>query len=701
MSPLASLILSTFLCGSAPAAEDPRFSEAEGQVRLLETGNARQRRDAGRKLLELGFYARAAVQKGMAHADPEVAANCAALWKQIETKVSPVDVPGLDAFIKSARENHVNGEAWAQVVKSQGASALLLAEAYLKPEVFAAEEGEEVIEQHQGFTTTTVVGEVERDEKLSRFFSPLLADEGAALLSWAASSAANQDLALKALAMVEPGASLAQENRFLKLLIKLKPEAVLPHLSHIEGLPSAELAKLLLADKAVIDKMKTEGGHLLALSRSLPLVLADSRKAKIEALKALPEDAFVEADEILCQTLVLLGEAGLAAESKKLKAGEGQAGKWRILAEDILAGKIENLAQRCEEMTESDSDEVYHEDVAQALLGNGDPLRQRLASYLFPSNDKDLALAALQVEPLKPDPDLAQMRAQGGLPPEFIAELDKGEKYYQQVNGLGEEVHKAFQRYLIESLLGKAGAAAHLDVALKGAPTSLPLLLEKTLASAPAERSAAVRRLCQALPPDIDLGYWLLDRLAGAKIEPDAAAIQSWLKTLDVSGLKEDSPALSSLVSVCLEKQLDASILLPVMKEPSLDKALLTLCAGRREEAVAILNAIQEEEGKDLSLLLQHLLGAARPEAAKDSELAACLAGLESAPCPKNAEEQKHADAAWELGKGFAKLRKGELKEAQQALEASEKAADCDCVDPWRRLYRVCLGNPELLKPKK
>jgi len=713
MNPFALLAFQAFLCSSSPAAaaDDARFREAEAQVQLLEQGNARQRRDAGKKLLELGFYARDAVQKGMKHADPEVAATCATIWKEIEAKVCPVEVAGLGDFIKSAHEKHINGTAWAEVVKSQGPAALVLAEPFLRAEVFAAEEGEEEDDEPPEVHGLLVMpnmqsrNDVSRDDKLSLFLNPLLdKDDGAALVAWAEAAPAQRALCLKALALVQPGDSLGTQNSFLKLLLKLDHEAILPHLENLHGLPSADLAKLLMNEKALQEKMKAKGGQLLALLRSLPLVLAESRDAKMAALKDLPEDAFVEADELLCESLILLGDAGLATESKKLKAGEGQAGKWRQFAEDVLAGKVEDVASRCEEMQESASaNGSYHVDVALALLGNGEPAGKRLAAYLVPSHDNDTAFAALQVESLEPDPDIAQMRAQGGLPEEFLLELEKGEKFYAQVSGLNEGIQKSYQLYLLASLRHQPDAVKHLDEALKNAPASLPLLLEKALVTPEAERPAAIRLLTQALPIDLDLGGWLLNRLADAHATPDAATLASWMKKLDLSTVKETDPALTILVKICLENHLDASILLPVLKEPSLNKALLTLSAGRRDEALTLLKTMNEDAKSEPSRFLEHLLGAARPspKAEEEIELLACLAGLEGAVCPTSPEEQKHAVAVWKLGKGFACLRKGELKGAAAALEAAKKAADCGCVESWCSLYQICLANPQMLAPTK
>jgi hypothetical protein len=181
-----------------------------------------------------------------------------------------VEVAGLEEFIKSAYEKHVNGSAWAEVVKSQGPAALILVEPYLTADVFAAEEGEEDDDP----------AEVSRDEKLSLFLNPFLdKDDGAALATWAASAPAHRALCLKALTLVQPGDSLGTQSSFLKLLLKLDHEAILPHLENLQGLPSADLAKLLMNEKAVQEKMKVKGGQLLALLRSLPLVLAESRDA--------------------------------------------------------------------------------------------------------------------------------------------------------------------------------------------------------------------------------------------------------------------------------------------------------------------------------------------------------------------------------------------------------------------------------------
>ncbi len=709
MNRFVLLAFQAFLVNSSPAVDEPRCREAEAQVQLLEQGNARQRREAGKKLMELGFFAREAVQKGMKHADPEVAATCAAIWQEIESKVSPVEVPGLEAFIKSAREKHVNAAAWAEVVKSQGPAALVLAEPYLTAEVFAAEEGEEEEDEPPEVQGLLVMpnmqsrNDVSRDDKLSLILNPLLdKDDGAALVAWAEAAPAHRALCLKALALVQPGDSLGSQNAFLKLLLKLDHEAILPHLENLHGLPSADLAKLLMNEKALQEKMKAKGGQLLALLRSLPLVLAESRDAKMAALKDLPEDAFVEADELLCESLILLGDAGLATESKKLKASEGQAGEWRQFAEDVLAGKVEDVAGRCEEIQESaSSNGGDHVDVALALLGNGEPAGKRLAAYLVPNDDIDTAFAALQVESLKPDPDIAQMRA--GLPEYFLLELEKGEKFYAQVSGLNEGIQKSYQLYLLASLRHQPDAVKHLDEALKNAPASLPLLLEKALITPEAERPAAIRLLTQALPIDLDIGVWLLNRLADAHATPDAATLASWMKKLDLSTVKETDPSLTILVKICLENHLDASILLPVLKEPSLNKALLTLSAGRRAEALTILKTIAEVEQTEPGHFLEHLLGAARPNPKTEDEieLLACLAGFEGRPCPSSPQEQKHAVAVWELGKGFACLRKGELKGAAAALEAAKKAADCDCVESWCTLYQICLANPKMLAPPK
>jgi hypothetical protein len=253
-------------------------------------------------------------------------------------------------------------------VKSQGPAALIMAEPFLSD--FAAKMAEGV-----------------QVSQLSLLLEPFFEkDEGASLMIWAEESPLQRALCLKSLKQIPSGDWFGKQNHFLKFLLKLEPEATLPYLAQVRGLPSGELAELLMQEKYLQKKMKLKGGPLLALLRSLPLVLAESREAKMAALKTLPEDAFVDEDQLLCESLILLAQSGLANESKKLKAGEGLAKKWRELTDNILSGKADDITATCKKIQQEAyaSDSRDYTDVAYALLANGDPAIKRLAIYLLP-----------------------------------------------------------------------------------------------------------------------------------------------------------------------------------------------------------------------------------------------------------------------------------------------------------------------------
>ena len=689
------LLTGTILfAGEGPVVPaDPRFTEAEAQLQLLHQGNASQREAASKKLLSLGFYAREAVRKGMKSDDPEVATQCAAIWKDIEMKVTPIEVPGLEAFIKAARDKHVDGEAWAQVVKSQGPSALALVEPYLTEEFFDG--GSAEVRKPGAFPTEV---EMNRRLNLKNFWPALLADEDFALFSWSQAAPDKRALCLKALSLVHPGenldeiaremsscpqAPLGLQEQFLKLLLKLDPDALLPHLESALFLPDLEFAQLLLQDKQVLAKMTSKGGMLRALRRALPVMGATTREAKAEALRALPDDAFIEFDGMLHEILMIVAQAGLATESKRLKSGVGSStAKGRQLAEDILAGKggVPVNTFTCPDI------DTY---LTLTLLSNGDQTRERLAYSLQTSGCAETDFTNLQLESL-------QEKAPS--------------KFYDHLKGLSPDALKSYQLYRIARLNQQDDARSDLEAALQAAPHCLPLLLENALVAPLAERSNAIHRLCLALPTEIELGNWLLYRLSCAKMHADAEVMDVWMKKIDLSKLTEVDSEFYLLVNHVLEQGLDAKRLLPVLKKATSIKALVALSCGQRGETLAILKTMREESRMDQdALLLEFLLGGARPDVDADAneEWAAVFAGFDARPCPmcskkkrnpflSREENQLRINGAWELGKGFVCLRQGDSNRAVAALEKASHARS-----DWGVIFKIFLAHPELLAPEK
>ncbi|MEN9361747.1 MAG: hypothetical protein RL095_3282 [Verrucomicrobiota bacterium] len=680
-------LIPIFALLQSPAAAEPRIQdEARALIRELQTGNARQRREAKRRLIELGFQAREEVRAGMKHADPEVAAACSSIWIEIEAKVGPVEIPGLAPFIASLRDKRLDQASWGLLLKSQGPAALGLLSDYLSLESFPDEEGQEV-SRRVGQHYIRSEGAFSRAQKLSVLFDSLLASP-ASLRQWALASPEQRAVFLKFMHLRQPEIYLREDRVFLEILAELEPEALLPYLDRQEGLFSIETARLLQSQKVLLARLKTQGGRIGKRVMLLPFLLAEGKESKARALAALQDDFFSEEPHLLRDFLVALGDAGLAAESHRFSCSDEGLQSWRRLVAEIRDGKVDDISAAIRAIDGIDQNQYNNRsqngDLAVALLGDGDPARRRHATYLFSHYDDDLYFAGLRSELLGRARVFGRNR-QG------VAQVCAD--HYKATPG---EAVDAFSRYLNASLRRDAKAGDHLEAAVKAAPQCLPILLEKFLASAPEARSAALEAALATTVKQADLALWLLRRLEAESLKIPAPVLQKWVKDFDFASVNGRHVFLDRLIRTFVESRLDPALLLPHFQEASLNRALLLLAAKQPEDAQATCRQLGAEE-EIPGLFLLELLGGARKESSESSLLSA-RAGLDGQPvCPD--VTALHGSDFWSVGKDLRLLISGAA--VAQTPSKDQQRHYCNCLDSWVKLRAFFVARPDLLPGKK
>ena len=687
MSILSLIPILALLQNPAPAAEAQKMEEAQALIHDLEQGSAKQRRDAKRRLIELGFFARDAVKAGMKHSDPEVAAACTAIWTEIESKASPVEIPGLADFIRAAREKHFNQDAWNALVKNQGPAAILLVADYLSADALPDEEGQENNRRQFGTHYQATDGSFSRAQKVAGLIDPLLGKDES-LRAWALAKPEQKIACLKLLRLRQPEFPLQNETAFLSLLSELDLQAVLPHLEAKDSLFKLETAQCIQSKPKFLALLKDSSGRLAKQALALPLTLANTKEAKAAALAAIPDDGFLGEEQLFPQILVVLGDAGLAKESRRLNGGDAGAVPWQKLAAEIADGKIDDLGAAAKGLRNGNdqfsSRGSDFSNVIIALVANGDEQIKRQVTYLLPSYNDDLRFAGMQSELIA----RARMFGRNGQ--------NKWQAFADQMKAAPAEAIDSYKHYLNAALQRDPKASLHLEAALKGAPHCLPLLLEKILVSPPESRPAAIDAALATLN-NPDLAEWFFDRLENNKISIGAEPLAKWMKGFDFTGLTEKNRLISRLVRLCIEKQIDPGILLPLLQEASLNRAMLLLASGKTAEAKAVVKQLGGDD-QAIASFLSHLLGEARPP--QGAPLAnAAFAGLDGLPCPNSGD--KHSCGVWELGKGVCALRKGDAATAKEALATSQKVSECACINQWRSLYNIFLAKPDLILPGK
>ncbi|MEN9360319.1 MAG: hypothetical protein RL095_1854 [Verrucomicrobiota bacterium] len=543
-------------------------------------------------------------------------------------------------FTRATQQQSFDRLALSQFLKMQGPEGLRRLEPHLTKTIFECEDQNGV--DPRDSPESLIIDHVE---------AAIGAVPEAAWLKWAEATPGNRRLLLELLHL-RPRSDGDLDELFLRLLYRLEPQALIPHLER-SRLPSASFARLALSDPAFVKLLADEG--LDAVRHCLPVLAAESREARLAALNAMPADGLAEDPEHLMELLGVLGDSGLALESQRLLSKNRDIIELRALHQAFLAGLADDLAEHIW----SDRHSSQNEKTLASLILNNDKDKLRTGDFL----------------------------AAHGYTAPFAKPVDLSRDPVEcHLQGIADSAYEHFRRYLILTLRGlPKEARAELDAALHDAPHALPILLEKVSLTIGPEQEAAMRALCQALPQDLKVAEWIFEEILKRQLSLDRAAVNVWMARRDWSTPPEGF-VLDWLSRLAIRQNLDAKPLLPLLDGNSFERLLLRLM-----QDPSLAPALLKEGSNDayLDSVLSHLLGLnGRPQ--EESILLASFHDDTQSPPLLDA-----LDAAEQrIGRILRHQRLGENAQASALLQDFEEHFDRNYLD----LLHFFRHRPELLK---